>query len=419
MLHENWAGNYRYQAKAVHRPESVKEVQEIVKRSACVKVLGTRHSFNGIADTEGVHVSLDRMNSVIALERERHTVRVEGGIRYGDLCRYLHREGYALPNLASLPHISVAGACATGTHGSGDRCANLADCVVAVDIVTAAGDVRTFSRQEPGDAFDGAVVNLGALGPVVSLTLQLIPAFDVRQEVYQGLPLERLAERFDEVFACGYSVSLFTTWKGSEIDQVWVKRRASDGESSVLVELGATPATAKLHPIPGADSQHCTEQMGIVGPWHERLPHFRLEFTPSAGEELQSEYFVPRSSAIGALRAIEEIRARVAPLLHVSEVRTIAADSMWMSPCYERDSVSIHFTWKKDWEAVRAALPLIEEALAPFEARPHWAKLFCMPPERVRALYPRLPDFRRLALECDPGGKFRNPFLDEYVFGDV
>ena len=470
MQHENWAGNLRYRAARVHRPASVQEVCEIVKRAGRVKALGTRHSFNGIGDTEGDHISTAGLGRVIALDRERRTVTVEGGIRYGDLCRYLNAEGFALPSLASLPHISVAGACATATHGSGDRCANLAASVCAVDIVTAEGEVRTFSRLpgggragsavrpgagapgsgvgsgasgngfdggtpgsgfdgDPGSDFgggdfdgadfDGAVVNLGALGVVVALTLELVPAFDMRQTVYRGLSLDRLEERFDEVFACGYSVSLFTTWRESVIEQVWVKSRLDDGDAadSLLGGLGAQPARTKLHPIPGVPAENCTDQLGKIGPWHERLPHFRMEFTPSAGDELQSEYFVPRSRAMEALRAIDGIREHVAPVLHVSEVRSIARDSMWMSPCYGRDTISIHFTWKKEWEAVRAVLPLIEKVLAPFEPRPHWGKLFHMAPERVRALFPRLPDFRRLVQECDPHGKFRNPFLEAYVLG--
>ena len=418
MQHQNWAGNFRYSAARVHRPGTVDEVREIVRRAGKVKALGSRHSFNGIGDTEGDHISLERLNKVIELRRAERTVKVQGGIRYGDLCAYLHREGFALHNLASLPHISVAGACATATHGSGDRHGSLATAVSAVEIVAASGEVVSFSRAETPDVFHGAVVSLGALGVVVSLTLDLVPAFDVGQEVYEELPLDAAVERFDEIFGLGYSVSLFTTWRRSAFDQVWVKRLAG-GEAGAEGRAvpGAKNAQANLHPIPGADPANCTEQLGVPGPWHERLPHFRMAFVPSAGDELQSEFFVARRHAPEALRALDRIKERLAPALHASEVRTIAADTQWLSPCYGRDSVGFHFTWKKDREKVRPAIAAVEEALSPFDPRPHWGKLFTMPPGRVQGLYEKLPDFRRLALELDPQGKFRNAFLDTYVFG--
>ncbi|MDQ4076458.1 MAG: FAD-binding protein [Chloroflexota bacterium] len=415
----NWAGNYQYSAARVHYPETVEQVQELVTQRSKVKVLGTRHSFNGIADSTGDLISLERFDQAVALDRARSTVTIEAGVRYGQLCQHLQRAGYALHNLASLPHISVAGACATATHGSGDRHGNLATAVAAMEMVTADGTVVVLSREQDGELFQGAVVGLGGLGAVTKLTLDIVPAFDMRQDVYENLPLEQLEAHFDEILSSAYSVSLFTDWRSARFTQVWVKRRVADGATSeVEPELfGAMLATSPLHPIAGLGAEHCTAQMGIRGPWHERLPHFRMDYTPSSGEELQSEYLVPRRHACAALRAIEGLGEQVAPLLQISEVRTIAADTLWMSPCYQQPSVGIHFTWKKDWPAVRKLLPLIEEQLAPLDARPHWGKLFTMPPARLSSLYEKLPDFQQLLRSYDPQGKFRNAFLDTYIYG--
>jgi xylitol oxidase len=156
--------------------------------------------------------------------------------------------------------------------------------------------------------------------------------------------------------------------------------------------------------------------MGIPGPWCDRLAHFQMNFTPSSGAELQTEYFVARQDAVTALQAIKQIRERIAPLLFISEIRTIAADNLWLSPCYQQDSVAFHFTWKPNWPAVRQVLPLIEAQLAPFKARPHWGKLFTIPPALVQEQYEKMAAFRQLLQTFDPQGKFRNSFLDAAIF---
>ena len=415
----NWAGNYKYGAARLHYPERVEQVQELVKHSGKVKVLGSRHSFNTIADTTGDLISLDRLERVLELDRERHTVTIDGGMRYGLLCRELHRAGYALHNLASLPHISVAGACATATHGSGDSSGNLGVVVSAMEVVTADGSVVMLSRAQDTDDLNGAIVGLGGLGVITKLTLDLIPAFEMRQDVYENLDLAQLEEHFEAIMSSAYSVSLFTDWQSERIAQVWLKSLISEGEPFDWQPefFGATPAPTHRHPIAGISAEACTEQMGIPGPWYARLPHFRMEFTPSSGEELQSEYLVPRRHAVAAIHAISRLRERVAPLLQVSEIRTIAADELWMSPCFRQACIGIHFTWRKDWDAVSQLLPLVERELEPLGARPHWGKLFTMPAARVQSLYPKLPDFQRLLRSSDPQGKFRNQFLETYIFG--
>lgn len=416
---QNWSGNYTFSATTYHAPTTVSEVQSMVHHSARIKVLGARHSFNGIADSGGDLLSLDALNAITDVDQRNQTVTVGGGVRFGPLCAYLHREGYALPNMASLPHISVAGAYATATHGSGDHNPILAASLSALEMVTADGEVARMSRAGDPAYFDALQVGLGALGLVTSLTLDVIPTFDVAQYAYEGLSFEAMELHFDEIMASAYSVSLFTDWQQPAFNAVWCKTRGADptihdGETPLF---GATAAHRDLHPLPGTDAQSCTPQLGVAGPWHERLPHFRMEFQPSRGDELQSEYLLPRQHAAAALRSLKGIQARIAEVVLVNEVRTVAADTAWMSPCHHRDSVAFHFTWKPDWAAVRVLLPLIEACLAPFEPRPHWGKLFTMDPAGVRQQYPRLLEFQELARGHDPSAKFSNTFLKTYVLG--
>lgn len=412
----NWAGNYTYSATGVRYPTTVEQVQERVRQSKKIRALGSRHSFNGVADAGGEFVSLERFEPLMVVDRERMTVTVNANAKYGQFCRELDNEGYALHNLASLPHISVAGACATSTHGSGDGNGSLASAVVGLELVDGRGEVVVLA----GDELAGAVVGLGGLGIVTKVTLKIEPAYDMGQVVYENLPVEQLDAHFDEIESSAYSVSLFTDWRGDTINQVWLKSRVREGEEFGIGSdfFGATPAPTNRHPIVEISPVNCTEQMGVPGPWYERLPHFRMDFTPSSGEELQTEYLVPRQYALEAFHAIGSLSERISPLLQISEIRTIAADDLWMSPFYKKACVGFHFTWVKDWGAVKRLLPLIEERLAPFDARPHWGKLFTMPPERVRSLYERRQEFRGLLGKYDPEGKFRNAFLDAYVFGD-
>jgi xylitol oxidase len=411
----NWAGNYAYRAARVQVPRTVADVQRTVASAARVKPLGTRHSFNDIADSPGDQISLERFDQM-ELDEPAGTVTVGAGVRYGTLATFLHERGYALHNLASLPHISVAGACATATHGSGCRNGNLATAVRSLELVTASGDLRTVSREHDADEFAGTVVSLGALGVVTKLTLAVERGYEVRQVVYQNLSFDQLKNHFDAIYGSGYSVSLFTDWQAHRASEVWVKQRLDDPATNARDgvardHFGATAATTGLHPIAGISPVNCTEQLGVPGPWHERLPHFRMNFTPSSGEELQSEYFVPRERGYDAILAVERMKDRVTPHLLISELRTIAADDLWMSPCYRRPSLAIHFTWKPHAAAVRELMPLVEEQLRPFTARPHWGKLFTMPGSELRARYERVADFDALRRRFDPQGKFTNDFL--------
>lgn len=414
----NWAGNIEYRTQRLYAATSLADVQRFVKTSPRFRVLGTRHCFNELADTDKEFLSLRSLDKVIQLDRKAQTVTVEAGMSYGQLCPYLDQHGFALHNLASLPHISIAGGGSTATHGSGVKNGNLATQISALEIVTASGDVLKLTRDKDGDTFRGAVVGLGALGVITKVTLDLHPAFTVKQYVYENLPFDQLQQHFDAIEASAYSVSLFTDWQNHRINEVWLKVR-TDAEPRFEAKpefFDARLATKNLHPIAELSAENCTEQMGVPGPWYERLPHFRMGFTPSAGKELQSEYFVPRSHAVEAILAIERLRDKVTPHLLISEIRTIAPDDLWLSTAYKQESVAIHFTWKQDWTAVSRLLPDIERELAPFNPRPHWGKLFTMSPAQLRLRYERLPDFVALARKLDPYGKFRNKFLEQTIF---
>ncbi|BCJ56232.1 putative xylitol oxidase [Actinoplanes sp. NBRC 14428] len=408
----NWAGNIVFGARRLHRPASVDQVRELVAAGNPVKVLGSGHSFNRMADTGGDLISLAGLPRVVEIAPDRRSVRVDGGIRYGDLFARLDAEGLALHNTASLPHISVAGAVATATHGSGVRHANLATAVSGIELIRGDGELVTLRRDTDGDRFAGAVVHLGALGVITALTLDVEPAYELRQYVYDDIPRASVEAYLPEMLADGYSVSLFTTWTGPGITMAWVKRRdpmpAGDW-------YGARRADSPRHPVPGMPARNSTDQTGEPGPWHTRLPHFRMEFTPSSGEELQSEYHVPRERALEAVDAVRAIGADVAPVLQICELRTIAADELWLSPNYRRDTFALHFTWIADTAAVLPVVAKLEQALAPLDARPHWGKVFTAGPETVRARYDRFPDFVALAREFDPRGIFRNPWLDELL----
>jgi xylitol oxidase len=414
----NWGGNITYNAQHLHLPQTVAEVSQLVRAAAKPKALGTRHTFNRIADTTGDLISVRGLDRILGLDEARQTVTVEAGITYGTLGTYLHPRGYALANLPSLPHVCIGGAVATGTHGSGT--ANLSGAVVALQLVTADGEVLECSRDRDGEQFDGMVVALGLLGVVTRLTLRIRPVFTIQQEVYERVPLADLLDHYAAIVASAYSVSLFNDWQGDHINQVWFKRDVTAGPPADLpfAFLTGRRAAGKRHPIGDTPPDFCTEQ-GVPGSSHERLPHFRADREPSSGgDELQSEFFVHRDDAADALRAVAQIGPRLSECLYVSEVRTVDEDALWLSPCYRRPSVGIHFTWRlREAEVLHLLETVVEPALARFEPRPHWGKLFTMAPADVRSQYEMLPAFRQLCGDLDPRGKFRNAFTDRLIFG--
>ncbi|HEY8936144.1 MAG TPA: FAD-binding protein [Cyclobacteriaceae bacterium] len=415
---KNWSGNLEYGTDQVYYPKSVEEVQDVIKKLPKLRGLGSRHSFNKIADSVDNLVSFNNLNKVVSLDKINHTVTVEAGMKYGEVCQYLHENGYALHNLASLPHISIAGSVATATHGSGVKNGNLSTAVSAIEFVNGKGEIVSLSKKD-GDAFYGAVVGLGSLGLVTKVTLDLQPTFMMKQLVYRNLPMEQLEKNFMSIMSSGYSVSLFTDWQDKNVSEVWIKSRVEEGSSVTNFAsefFGAKLATKNLHPIEDQPAENCTDQMGVPGPWYERMPHFKMGFTPSAGKELQSEYFVPIEQAYEAMMAVEKLKSETAPHIFISEIRTIDADDLWMSPCYKKPCVALHTTWKQNWDAVINLLPKLEQQLAPFNPRPHWAKLFTLKPSVLQSRIERLGDFKQLLNLHDPEGKFRNEFIDSNLF---
>jgi len=414
---KNWAGNITYSTNQINYAKSTEEVQQLIRSYPRLKILGTRHCFNTIADSKDRFVSLRDMNKVVGLDRAANTVTVEAGIKYGELAPWLDAQGYALHNLASLPHISVAGAITTATHGSGVGNGNLSSAVAGLEFVLADGSMLTLTEKD-GDRFKAAVVGLGALGALTKVTLRVMPTFEMRQHVYLDLPFEQALQHFDELMSSAYSVSLFTDWSQPRINEVWVKSLVSDTSNTSARNdfYGSIPATKDVHPIIDIDAINCTPQMGVAGPWYERLPHFKMGFTPRSGKELQSEFFIARKNAPEAMQAIQKMGTKISPHLFISEIRTIAADDLWMSPCYHQDSVTIHFTWKQETEAVMRLLPLIEKELSVFNVKPHWGKLFTVTKQALAGRYEKMEDFRKLVSELDPTRKFANAFLNEKIY---
>ena len=415
---KNWAGNLSYGTAQVQYPRSVEQVQQLIKQHSKLKALGTRHCFNTIADSKDDLVCSKELNKVIALDTVNHTVTVEGGIKYGELAPYLHQHGWALHNLASLPHISVGGSITTATHGSGIKNGNLSSAVTGLEMVIADGSIVHFSKAADPEKLNAVVVGLGAIGFITKVTLQIEPTYMVRQRVFLKLPMAQLKPNFEKIVSAGYSVSLFTDWQSDSINEVWIKSRVDTDKDHNQPEFyGAKAATKNLHPIYEHSAEACTEQLGVPGPWYERLPHFKMGFTPSSGKELQSEYFVPAQHAVEAIEAVSRLGKQIGPHLFITEIRTIAADNLWMSPCHNQTSVTIHFTWKPETEAVLKLLPLIEKELAPFNARPHWGKIFTLAPKVLQSRYEKLGDFKKIVAEYDPKGKFRNGFLEHNIYG--
>ena len=400
----NWAGNVRYGTNRLLNIESVDQLQEFVKKQNSLKALGSRHCFSRIADNAHQLISFRSMNRMPDIDETEKTVSVEAGITYSKLGPELDRQGYALHNLASLPDISVAGAIATATHGSGSKNGNLASAVAEIELVTADGELRTLSRQKDADEFLGAVVHLGALGIVTRVKLDIQPAFRINEYTYQGLKKNILYEKFSQIMNSAYSVSLFTYRnKDGFANWPWATVRLKVQEE------------AGFEAKPELFGARLDARRNTTGSWWERLPHFAIGDVAAKGNELQTEYFVAMEHAVDAIKAVATLADRIQPLLHASELRTVAADKLWMSTCYEQLSLAIHFTWKPDQEGVANLLPEIEKRLAPFEARPHWGKLFFMGSKTLESRYDRLADFRRLVSRYDPEAKFGNAFLRNKV----
>jgi xylitol oxidase len=414
----NWSGTYRFTARAVIDARTTDDVRRAVAAGGRVRAIGTRHSFNDLADNGATLVSVTAIPPDPEIDEAARTVTAGAGMSYGALAVWLQDRGWALGNLGSLPHISIAGATATGTHGSGSRNKILSAAIAGLDYVAADGELRHVSRADPD--FDGLPVGLGAFGIVVRVTLDIEPSYLVRQDAYTALPWDRALAELEPIMSAAYSVSLFTDWSGPALRAAWVKRRvASPGDAGPAAGGGEdTPDEffgARREPGPvrfiDAPADNLTV-LGVPGPWAERLPHFRLDATPSNGDEIQSEYFVDRRHGAEALDAVRRRARLITPLLLISEIRATAADRLWLSGSYGRETLAIHFTWRNAPDEVDAAVATVEAALAPFAARPHWGKVSHLQGAQLAQLYPRLGDARDLFERLDPGGCFGNQRLE-------
>lgn len=417
---QNWAGNFAFTVARLHRPTSISQVQRVVAASPKIRAIGARHSFNGIADAPDM-VDLGGIDPDIVIDRERMTVTVGAGVSYGDLSSLLHQQGVALHNLASLPQITVAGAIATATHGSGDGNRALSSAVVGLELVVNDGSLL---RVERGDAdFEGMVVSLGAFGIVSRVTLAIEPTFDIRQDAFVDMPWDELLAKFDAISSAAYSFSIFTKWSESTASRIWFKSRlaaAHAGEFDITglgSNLGLKPGVPYSVPATVEDPLALLNPFGVPGPWSDRLTHTRREISPPPADQIQSEYLIARPQLNKAVAMIRAMAERVDALLFATEIRSIAADELWLSPAYRQATIGLHFTWKKQPDAVDAITKELEAALIPLGARPHWGKLIHADAATLAPLYPRMADFRSLALRHDPDGKFRNAYLEKHVFG--
>ncbi|MCB0838317.1 MAG: FAD-binding protein [Bacteroidetes bacterium] len=416
-IRKNWAGNLEYHAKLFHEPANIETVQAIIKESQKIRALGSKHCFNHIADSNFAQISSRSFNKLISIDSAKMTATIGAGAKYGEVVEELHNQGYAIHNLASLPHITIGGAIATSTHGSGIKLGNLGAPVIGMKFVNGKGEIVNLSVEDDAETLNGVITHLGAFGLITELTLKIEPAFDVRQDIYLSLPVANLLENFNEIMGAGYSVSLFTDYQTDTVNQVWIKSRMDQGGFESGSEFyGAIPADRNVHPIIEISAENCTEQMGNPGPWYDRLPHFKMNFTPSNGVELQAEYFVPLEHGAEAYQEISKLKDLIKPYLMISEIRTIAANEQWMSPFYKQDSVAFHFTLEQDWEGVKGILPEIEKALTPFNVKPHWGKMFTLEPSVLQSRYANLNKFKEFVAEHDPEGKFRNEFMEKYLY---
>jgi len=402
---QNWSKNVDFNDRAFLQPESLAELQELVRSNAKLRARGTAHCFNEIANTSSYAINLSNMPKNIEVNADSKSVTVAAGLKYGELAPELHKQGWALNNLASLPHISIAGSISTGTHGSGIKNQNLANQVLSLDLVTAEGELRHIDRTNP--AFNALVIGLGLGGIVYQYELKIEPTFKIRQVIYPEIPLDILQRNFDQIMGTAYSVSYFTDWGTAQIGNLWCKFR----DSEVIPESvgGKAKADKKYHPIPSVDPVACTDQLGESGDWHQRLSHFKLDFTPSVGEEIQTEFFVDRKDAAAAIEGVSKLGEEIPPLLWITELRTIAADDLWLSGAYQRDTLAIHFTWKKDL-AIYPVIEKVEAALRPFNYRPHWGKVFTADGKYLSSVYPKMSEFKALVEALDPASKFENTF---------
>lgn len=400
----NWGGNFNYSTQNIQYPRSVAEVQQIVKNAGKLRVVGSRHSFSKIADSECTMLSTIGLNKIIGINGSIPSVTVQGGLTYTDLLTSLNTAGFALPNLASLAEISVGGAASTNAHGTGVANQALANHIRSMEIVLANGSLLTIGPNDP--RLKGMAAGLGAFGVVTQLELKLVPAFNITTYTYVNMPVQNSYENFAALQNMGFGVLLVNMFTAPDAWNIAIVYARSDANNTAMLTsnlFGGTLVSQTTQPSYLALLS--IAQIGLSG---------------VDGNEIQTEYFVPISKAVEAIKAVTAVAnsTNIFPSLATAFViRTIASDDLWMSEYYGNDTmVAIHFSWQNNVTAVEAVLPQLERAMIPYGARPHWGKMFTMEPEDFLPHYPKVNEFKKLAEQLDPKGKFRNEFLEENVW---
>lgn len=403
----NWGGNLAFEQAEVVKPKTISELAEMVRVNK-VRPVGTLHSFSPIAKGEGLLMSTANLAIKPELDSDRSVVRFGAAMRFGELALFLEQNGFALRNMGSLPHISVAGAAATGTHGSGDKNQILSSSLTSFSYLNHEGELIKVEKQDP--LFEAFRLGLGAYGIWVEAELSIVPSFQIRQDIFLEIPWSYFLEDPSRLTSAGYSVSLFGKWGTSTISQTWVKSEVEDPRAGVPIAAIAPEQNSKRELADGV-GDNLTEQGGKPGPWLHRLPHFRLDASPSAGNEIQTEYFFTRDKIAHAIEAVHSVAGKINPVLIISEIRSIAQDDAWLSPMRRGDSIALHFTWKNEPELVDIAVQELEKVLAPMEPIPHWGKVHHFTQSDLERAHPMLSKAREQFENADPSGKFSSDYL--------
>uniref|UniRef100_A0A915D0Y3 FAD-binding PCMH-type domain-containing protein n=1 Tax=Ditylenchus dipsaci TaxID=166011 RepID=A0A915D0Y3_9BILA len=418
----NWGGNFNFSTQDIKYPTTTAGVQQLVKEcKGKIRPVGTRHSFSEIANTNDTLICLVHMNLILSVDPSVPSVTVQAGITYTDLIPFLQSIGLAIPMMASLGEISIAGAINTAVHGSGAGIGNLATQVLGLQMVLADGSVVQYSKGQNDTELAAATVGLGALGIVTQVTLQAQPTYNLAINVFENMDMSVLDTQLYNITHSGYAINMWSTFgTPGVLDQVWITTKVdSNGVNAygnVSQLYGAPAATAQSSPIAALPPTYVVPQMGIVGPYYERLTDYDLGLSGQEGQQTQSEYYVDFDDFVPALKALQTLSAEINAVVYVALFRITEKDELWMSPQYKKTTMAIHFSWQPKLDQVMALLPKIEAALAPFNPIPHWGKLYTLKPEQYLPLLPKYPEWREQVELHDPTHKFRNKWLEENIF---
>jgi L-gulono-1,4-lactone dehydrogenase len=414
----NWAGTHSCVPVAIEHPKSAREVAGAVRRAAeagrTVRAAGAGHSFSPCVPTDGTLVRLDRLDRILDADPATGLVKAEAGITLAALNAGLEARGLALPNLGDIDAQSLAGALATGTHGTGARLQNLSAQVEALELVDGAGERRTLTRED-GDLLRAARVGLGSLGIVTAVTLRCVPAFRLRG-VDTTLPLEEALDGLDERVDA-HDHFEFWTFPHSPL----ALTRTNDRTDAPVSAPG--PARAWLHDV--LLDNHALELLSRTGrrfpraiprinrlaaaaaPGRERVDaSHRIFASPRLVRFDEMEYAIPREHAADAVRGAREILERH-PVNFPVELRFVAADTALLSPAHGRDTayVAVHVFKGMDGEP---PFREVEKLMAAWGGRPHWGKRSFLAARELRTRYPKWDAFAAARAELDPDGRFEN-----------